>query len=38
MDDVWGIVEQLPEPVVVQIEERTVRVRRGITAQTVVLE
>jgi pilus assembly protein CpaB len=38
MDDVWGIAEQLPEPVVVQIEERTVRVRRGITAQTVVLE
>lgn len=38
LDDVWGIAETLPAPVVQPVEERTVRVRRGTAEQDVVVE
>jgi len=39
LNDVWGIAEALPEPVVQPaIEETTVRVRRGTQEQDVVVD
>lgn len=38
MDDVWGVAEQLPAPVVQQAPTTTIRVRRGVNEQDVVVE
>ena len=35
LDDVWGIAEAIPAPVVAPVEKQTVRVRRGVTEQEV---